>query len=269
MKRILIMTGTLVAFVTALGAIGAYPHYIEELCIGGGVSDPADGGADFDKQGNIATGGWINTAQQYRVNGAQIATQNLANATSIGMLNENESVTGAWTFTNPITNTYDTGGLGYTQTAREMVIGLTYAEGRYCAQQDVTVRAGRAGGNYSVILQPNGTGGTMINKFGGTGGITFGNGAGGAVGIVDAVGNASFDGDIKAKAGHIDAGVESTTRGLLNVWSGAGGSTPGCVKLASPNGTLWYLFVEDDGTLKIHNALPTQNSNGTVIGLQF
>jgi len=52
------------------------------------------------------------------------------------------------------------------------------------------------------------------------------------------------------------------------LWDGAGGNTPGYACLGSPNGTLWYLFVEDDGSVKIHNAVPTQNSDGTVIGAQ-
>ncbi|HIJ65692.1 MAG TPA: hypothetical protein HPP77_07035 [Candidatus Hydrogenedentes bacterium] len=38
-------------------AIGAAPRYLEELCIGGGYGDSADGGADFEQDGDIRTDG--------------------------------------------------------------------------------------------------------------------------------------------------------------------------------------------------------------------
>jgi len=63
-------------------------------------------------------------------------------------------------------------------------------------------------------------------------------------------------------------GVDGSKQGLLTLWDGSGGDKPGYIKIHSPNGTAWYLFVEDDGTLKIHNAVPTQNSDGTVVGTQ-
>jgi hypothetical protein len=44
--------------------------------------------------------------------------------------------------------------------------------------------------------------------------------------------------------------------------------TPGYTMLRSPNGTAWYLFVEDDGTLKVHNAVPTANADGDAVGGQ-
>lgn len=43
---------------------------------------------------------------------------------------------------------------------------------------------------------------------------------------------------------------------------------PGYIVLTSASGTEWYLFVEDDGTLKIHNAVPAANANGDEVGLQ-
>lgn len=64
------------------------------------------------------------------------------------------------------------------------------------------------------------------------------------------------------------AGIDGTDRGVLTLWDGAGGNTPGYIKIHSPNGTAWYLFVEDDGTLKINNAVPTQNSDGSAVGGQ-
>ncbi|MBI4558236.1 MAG: hypothetical protein HY706_11695 [Candidatus Hydrogenedentes bacterium] len=78
-----------------------------------------------------------------------------------------------------------------------------------------------------------------------------------------------FGNDHAVEGGDIDAGMDGTVRGVLTVWDGGGGNAPGCIRLASPNGTLWYLFVEDDGTVKVHSALPTSNSDGTVVGTQF
>ena len=48
----------------------------------------------------------------------------------------------------------------------------------------------------------------------------------------------------------------------------AGTGAPAFIALSSEDGTVWYLFVEDDGTLKIHNALPTANADGDAVGDQ-
>lgn len=57
-------------------------------------------------------------------------------------------------------------------------------------------------------------------------------------------------------------------QGALAVDAGSGGSAPAFAKLQSPNGTDWYLFIEDDGTVKVSSSEPTQNSDGDVIGAQ-
>lgn len=43
---------------------------------------------------------------------------------------------------------------------------------------------------------------------------------------------------------------------------------PGYVKMTSANGTDYFLFIEDDGTVKIHSSVPTQNSDGDAVGDQ-
>jgi len=65
-----------------------------------------------------------------------------------------------------------------------------------------------------------------------------------------------------------EAGRNSASRGSLTLWDGAGGNTPAFILMHSPNGTGWYLFVEDDGSVKVHNAVPTANADGTVVGTQ-
>ena len=42
-----------------------------------------------------------------------------------------------------------------------------------------------------------------------------------------------------------------------------GGDNAGYIALTSANGTVWYFFVENDGTLKFHNAAPTANDDGS------
>jgi len=67
----------------------------------------------------------------------------------------------------------------------------------------------------------------------------------------------------------IDIGTDGVDRGVLTLWDGAGENTPGYIKIGSPDGTIWYLFVEDDGTIKVHNAAPTQIADGSAVGDQI
>lgn len=75
-------------------------------------------------------------------------------------------------------------------------------------------------------------------------------------------------GDMTVQGGAVDAGVSGTTRGVIAAWHG-GSNAPGCVKLVSENGTPYFLFVEDDGTLRIHSSAPTSNADGVIAGTQF
>ncbi len=82
-------------------------------------------------------------------------------------------------------------------------------------------------------------------------------------------GNLVVAGDATLEGGDLVAGTAGATRGTVTIYRGAGTTTPGILKLVSPNGTTHYFFAEDDGTLKVHNALPSSNSNGIEIGSQF
>lgn len=68
--------------------------------------------------------------------------------------------------------------------------------------------------------------------------------------------------------GGVEIGTNSTYQGVLKLWDGGGGNTPGYLVLYSPNGTANYIFCEDDGTLKRHTSAPTANSDGSEIGGQ-
>ncbi len=84
--------------------------------------------------------------------------------------------------------------------------------------------------------------------------------------------DATIKGDLAvagtATVGAAVVGADGAARGVLTLWDGAGGNTPGYIKIGSPNGTVWYLFVEDDGTVKVHNAAPAANGDGSVVGAQ-
>jgi len=71
-----------------------------------------------------------------------------------------------------------------------------------------------------------------------------------------------------ASGGNVSLGTHGATQGTLTLNDGSGGNKPGYMVLYSPNGTPHYLFVEDDGTVKIHTGAPTQNSDGAVVGSQ-
>ena len=89
-----------------------------------------------------------------------------------------------------------------------------------------------------------------------------------STGNATVAGNAEIDGSLDVDGGEVKAGMNSSVRGFISLWDGAGGNTPGYARLGSPNGTVWCIFIEDDGTVKVHNAAPTQNSDGDAIGDQ-
>lgn len=75
-----------------------------------------------------------------------------------------------------------------------------------------------------------------------------------------------FSGDVDVFGGDLDVGSDSATRGVVTAWDGGDGASPGVLRLASRNGTTYYFFAEDSGTLRVHTALPTLNSDGTSLG---
>ncbi len=74
---------------------------------------------------------------------------------------------------------------------------------------------------------------------------------------------------LEVSGGLADFGTSSTSRAILSLKHGGGGNTPAAIALNSPNGTTWYLFVEDDGTLKVSSSMPEENSDGNIVGSQF
>ncbi len=77
-----------------------------------------------------------------------------------------------------------------------------------------------------------------------------------------------YSGDLNA-GGSIASGSAGSRRGVVTVWHGEGAQLPGALRLYSADGTAWHLFVENDGTVRIHNGLPVNELVGTPVGLQF
>jgi hypothetical protein len=86
---------------------------------------------------------------------------------------------------------------------------------------------------------------------------------------VDAkTGNTTVGGYLNVNGGDITAGVAATTRGVFTARRGTGTDKPGCLSVISRSGTQYWIWAEDDGTLRIHNALPTADSDGGIVGAQ-
>lgn len=66
-------------------------------------------------------------------------------------------------------------------------------------------------------------------------------------------------------AGTVVSGDSGVGRGQLIGYHGAGGNTPGAVKLYADGGTPWWLWVTDAGQLRIHSALPTADTDGNPV----
>ncbi len=60
-------------------------------------------------------------------------------------------------------------------------------------------------------------------------------------------------------------GQDGALQGNITLWDGTDGNRPGYIVFHSPAGTAWYGFTDDNGLFKIHNAVPTLNSDGLVI----
>lgn len=144
---------------------------------------------------------------------------------------------------------------------------MTAGAARWLAYANESAESGGDAGSNFALAAYNDAGSWISNV------ITIVRAAGGAITLgrpvtISGSNGLTVGGDATVSGGTVTAGVSGTTRGVLKAFHGAGGNTPGYVQLYSPNGTPWYVFATDDGKLKIHNAVPTANSDGTVVGAQ-
>lgn len=89
----------------------------------------------------------------------------------------------------------------------------------------------------------------------------------GKTGKITAAGLATLA-TLVVSAGLCRAGVAGSARGYFEAENGGGGNTPGYVRLRSRDGTPWHLFVEDDGTVRVHSLVPANDSDGVIVGGQ-
>ncbi len=292
MRRYISVAGVILVLVLATGAVGANPRYIEELAIGGGYGDSADGGAWIEKTGAIITdasitangdaafgeneaanhsigvtaGGssqsYLNLDEADSVHGGAIRYDGAGDKLYVGTRNGSATPVDAIQIAKGSANVKLLGNLtlGGTDIAGTTSVNILSTN----APLKLSPQSTSNGDCYLYLFRDTNTTAprhVFLYKGDGTGTTT--------VDIEAPTGNITANGDAKFYGGDVDAGQDSTMRGVVTAWDGSGGSAPGCIKIASPNGTIWYLFVEDDGTVKVHNALPTSNSNGSVVGLQF
>lgn len=304
-----------------MSAIGANPRYIEELAVGGGITDPVDGGADFTRDGSIETTGkvtvgasttaragmniphgtppaspvngdiWTTTAGVFaRVNGATngpFLTSSTIPWHSPGPIGATAPNSGSFTtgtFSGDIRLSGATANIDANGAATQFQLFHTKSTGNASIRLQPVPQDGAGQAFVDLFRSTNTSGyvGLLVRKgdntstsifevkSGNTPSTYFRNSGGSSKLDIDHnTGNLSSAGDATHRGGDIVAGDASVTRGVITLWDGAGDAAPGCVKIASPNGTLWYLFVEDDGTVKVSSSLPTANTDGLVVGSQF
>jgi hypothetical protein len=272
-------------------AIGPVPRYIEELRIGGGFGEPVDGGADFGADGAIATDGTIEargdiTAGAFDALDHRITLRAGAGRTAFLDLHEADDTHGGALWFDGALDKLRLGtrdGAAQPTAALDIARGSANlaanghitASGRITAADGLSVGASVLGSGGSIGIKaplytgPN-SGLRIVHNAAGANdfGYLF-QAAGHDVLRVTNSGNALAIGGVTALGGNVIAGVEGSGRGLVSVNNGSGGNTPGTLKILSSNGTAWYIFVEDDGTLRIHDAIPTSNNDGEIVGLQF
>jgi len=73
---------------------------------------------------------------------------------------------------------------------------------------------------------------------------------------------------VSADGETVTVGQAAAIRGHLFLNDGAGGNTASYITFTSRNGTERTLWIEDDGTLKIHTKAPVLNADGDVVGAQ-
>jgi len=217
-------------------AIGASPRYLEELRIGGGLGDSADGGADLDKAGNISTDGIV-TCSGVTVEEGQVAAASGVYSELAGR----ELLEAGQDDTTP--GNLHVYGSGDTAT------GAIYLHTPHA--YDYSVDYWKLSSSLLGVLQLSGSGGTynpgMILQFSaGSGTLSIG------------YDMAVWGGSIEAGR----AGIEPV-QGTITVYNYNSGSAPGYVTLYSCNGTPSYLFAANDGTgLRICNSPPTTDTAG-------
>ena len=103
---------------------------------------------------------------------------------------------------------------------------------------------------------------TTVNAFGASTATAIG----AATGTTTIGHDLTVTGDALVTSGTVVHGANSTTRGVVTTWDGAGTAAPGVWHTASTDGTEQWFFASNGGGLRVHTSLPTANTDGTPIG---
>lgn len=322
MGRRMVLCVAIVVSALALVAVGANPRYLEELRIGGGYGEPVDGGADFEKNGDILTDGnaavggdlevgafnaanhsatiqagsgrstYLNLNEADAQNGGALWFDGANDKLHLGTRNGSSTPVKAMeiakgsagvTLLGSLTLS-STGSTQLVQTGTQLDLRQNASSGAALIDLTPAPADGSSNASFRMFRATNTTGSKKFTLHSGNNStdlshvFTVGSAPSYVVyngvstikiALDGSTGSGDFTGDGTFQGGDVVAGTDGGTRGVITAWDGSGGNAPGCIKMASPNGTVWYLFVEDDGTVKVSSALPTQNNDGTVVGTQF
>jgi hypothetical protein len=320
---------------TVLLGIGTSPRYLEELRIGGGYSDPVDGGADLDKAGNISMDGALKVTGNVEVgkdsntrglltlwdgaggnapgclklgsvngtvgyvfvsndgSGLRIhsslptsdtdghwlkaqTVEDLSAPPAIGTTTPN---TGKFTSCDVSGNARVTGRilLGNTTDSPEARVHIYSGDSGFSGTRNYRTANGMLMEHSDdvILLLQSGSNHTTEIWFGDadsemSGRIRYEHASDSLHLWTNNVSRVSVDSSGNTEiTGDLTVGVHNSVRGVVSAENGLPNTNPGTLKLSSPGASVRYLFVDDSGRLRIHNALPTGNSDGAVVGAQF
>lgn len=82
----------------------------------------------------------------------------------------------------------------------------------------------------------------------------------------DRLGNCEVIGDLTVTGGDAVFGSDTSVRGVVTTWDGSA-NAPGAWKTASTNGTVYYLWMANDGDLRSSTTLPTSDTDGSGVSI--
>ncbi|MCP4640209.1 MAG: hypothetical protein GY851_07245 [bacterium] len=214
---------------TAMGAWGAPPRYIEALRVGGGAGDSDDGGADLESNGDIRTDGDAQVGGELTCDGGQLSLGGTVSDRTLLSIHE-----GTGGSSLGITHRGANSANAFIRIAPEVPDSLG-------SQIIELLRTDQASSYHDVRIYADYA--TMTHYFDGK------------------AGNAWHLGDLQAKGGDLEVGMDGAVRGVLTLWDGAS-SSAGCLRMHALNGTGRYVFATQQGHLRITDALPASDDAG-------
>jgi len=261
---------TLAAGGLVLGAMGPSPRYLEELVVGGGYGSAPDGGMDLEANGDLRTDGSLTAGGGVQVLGdsgvgvdyAPGARLHIRTASDEGfapalLLHNASQAIG--TATGVL---FQAAGADSDRAKGGILYQSTEAYGRGALHFLNSDHDGPGSATLAEDIQMTLTNAGRLRISGYLGPMADDDL------IFLSPGSVSISGSLEAMSGPVTAGAAGFTRGQLTARHGDGGNAPGVVRLHAADGGDWFLFVGNDGTVRVSDTLPTSNTAGTVVGAQ-